>query len=247
VRPVAVIVAAAIAVGGCSPTAASRSDSISVYAAASLTETFTVLADRFEKAHPGSRVVLNFGSSSTLATSIVNGAPADVFASASPKNMQAVLTSGEAKAAATFGRNSMEIVAARGNPAHIATVADLARSSVKVALCDPLAPCGAVAATVLRNAHVTVKPVSLDADVKSTLAKVELGEVDAGLVYVTDVRAAGSKVVGVPIPDALNASTDYLIAALTHAKNPQVAQAFVTYLKSADAQAVLAAAGFDRP
>ena len=242
------LLAVAVLVAGCSGKShAARSQSITVYAAASLTEAFTTLAHRFEAAHPGSHVVLNFGASSTLATSIVNGAPADVFASAAPKNMATVVTAGEAAAPRNFVKNSMEIAAARGNPAHIAAVADLARPSVKVALCDPAVPCGAVAATVLRNAHVSVRPVSQEVDVKSTLAKVELGEVDAGVVYVTDVRAAGAEVVGVPIPDAVNASTDYPIAALKNAKNPGLAQAFVSYLSTADALSVLAAAGFAEP
>ncbi|MDT4946083.1 MAG: molybdate transport system substrate-binding protein [Pseudonocardiales bacterium] len=242
------LLAVAVLVAGCSGKShAARSQSITVYAAASLTEAFTTLAHRFEAAHPGSHVVLNFGASSTLATSIVNGAPADVFASAAPKNMATVVAAGEAAAPRNFVKNSMEIAAARGNPAHIAAVADLARPSVKVALCDPAVPCGAVAATVLRNAHVSVRPVSQEVDVKSTLAKVELGEVDAGIVYVTDVRAAGAKVVGVPIPDAVNASTDYPIAALKNAKNPGLAQAFVSYLSTADALSVLAAAGFAAP
>ncbi|MDT4933366.1 MAG: molybdate transport system substrate-binding protein [Pseudonocardiales bacterium] len=242
------LLAVAVLVAGCSGKShAARSQSITVYAAASLTEAFTTLAHRFEAAHPGSHVVLNFGASSTLATSIVNGAPADVFASAAPKNMATVVAAGAAAAPRNFVKNSMEIAAARGNPAHIAAVADLARPSVKVALCDPAVPCGAVAATVLRNAHVSVRPVSQEVDVKSTLAKVELGEVDAGIVYVTDVRAAGAKVVGVPIPDAVNASTDYPIAALKNAKNPGLAQAFVSYLSTADALSVLAAAGFAAP
>lgn len=241
-------IAVAVLVAGCSGTPhAARSQSITVYAAASLTEAFTTVAHRFEAAHPGSHVVLNFGASSTLATSIVNGAPADVFASAAPKNMATVVAAGEAAAPRNFVRNSMEIAAARGNPAHIAAISDLARPSVKVALCDPAVPCGAVAAAVLRNAHVSVRPVSQEVDVKSTLAKVELGEVDAGIVYVTDVRAAGAKVVGVPIPEAVNASTDYPIAALKNAKNPVLAQAFVGYLSTADAQSVLASAGFAAP
>jgi molybdate transport system substrate-binding protein len=242
------VCAVAVLTAGCSSTSASsKSKTITVYAASSLTGTFTTLAHQFEKAHPGSHVVLNFGASSTLAASIVNGAPADVFAAASPKNMATVVSAGEADAPSVFVRNSMEIAAARGNPAHIRTLTDLAGSSVKVALCDPHAPCGAVAAEVLRKANVKLKPISLDVDVKSTLAKVELGEVDAGLVYVTDVRAAGSKVVGVAIPDELNASTAYQIAALKHPRNPQLAQSFVGYVLSAAGQAVLTAAGFASP
>lgn len=236
------------AVASCSATSgAAGSTSLTVYAAASLTDTFTTIARGFEQAHRGSHVLLNFGGSSALATSIVNGAPADVFASASPVNMRTVLDAGAAGTSSTFARNRMQIAAARGNPAHVATLADLGKRSVKVALCDPRVPCGAVAAQVLRAAHVSVRPVSLEADVKATLAKVELGEVDAGIVYVTDVRAAGSKVVAVPIPAGVNATTDYPIATLTHGRNPGLARQFVDYVRSPAAQAVLAAAGFAAP
>jgi molybdate transport system substrate-binding protein len=223
------------------------SGTITVYAAASLTETFTAIGKQFETAHPGTTVTFNFGASSALATQINEAAPADVFASAAPKNMASVVKAGNAKDAKTFVVNTMEIAAAPGNPAHITSVQDLAKSSVKVAVCDPAVPCGVVATKVFANAGVTVKPVVSAEDVKSTLATVESGEVDAGIVYVTDVKAAGAKVVGVPIPDSINATTDYPIAALTHAKNADLAAAFVAYVQSADGLAVLTAAGFTKP
>ena len=118
---------------------------------------------------------------------------------------------------------------------------------MKVALCQPQVPCGATAAKVFTNAKITVKPVTLEPDVKSTLSKVELNEVDAGVVYVTDVRAAGSKVKGIVIPDNLNASTEYPIAALTKAPNAAGAQAFVDLVRSPAGQAVLSADGFEKP
>jgi len=126
-------------------------------------------------------------------------------------------------------------------------VNDLAKSSVKVALCQPKVPCGVVAAGVFKNAGITVKPVTLQPDVKSVLTQVELGNVDAGVVYVTDVKAAGSKVKGVTIPANLNASTLYPIAAITNSKNLSIAQAFVAYVLSPTGQQVLAAAGFEKP
>src|SRR4051794_16423703 len=196
-----------------SPTASSAlTGKINVFAAASLTEAFTTLGKQFEAAHPGVRIVFNFGASSTLAQQINQGAPADVFASASPKNMDQVVSAGGAKSSTAFVRNVMEVAVPQSNPAQISSVNDLATSSVKVALCQPEVPCGATAAKVFTNAKITVKPVTLEADVKSVLSKVELGEVDAGVVYVTDVRAAGSKVHGVRIPSAVNASTTYPIA-----------------------------------
>jgi molybdate transport system substrate-binding protein len=220
---------------------------VTVFAASSLQEGFTTLAKQFEAANPGTTVKLNFGASSTLAQQINQGAPADVFASAAPKNMQQVVTAGGATTSTNFVKNVMEVAVPPSNPAGVSAIADLAKSSVKVALCEPTVPCGATAAAVFTNAKITVKPVTLEADVKSTLTKVELNEVDAGVVYVTDVRAAGAKVKGIVIPADVNASTEYPIAALTKASNAAGAQAFETYVLSDAGQSVLAADGFEKP
>ena len=133
------------------------------------------------------------------------------------------------------------------NPANVTSVSDLAKSSVKVALCQPQVPCGVVAAEVFKNVGITVKPVTLQPDVKSVLTQVELGNVDAGVVYVTDVKAAGSKVKGVTIPASQNASTLYPIATISSSTELAVAQAFVAYVLSPAGQQVLAAAGFQQP
>lgn len=244
--------AALLAVAGCSSTSAPQSaatptGTLTVFAAASLTEAFGTLGTRFESAHPGVRVVTNFGPSSGLAQQIIQGAPADVFASASPKNMMQVVSAGEVTSPATFATNVMEIAVPPDNPARMTTVADLARPGVKVALCQPQVPCGATAQQVFTNAMITVRPVTEEVDVKSVLSKVELGEVDAGLVYVTDVRAAGAKVRGIGIPGGLNAATAYPIAALTRSTNPRLARAFVDYVRSAAGASVLSADGFARP
>lgn len=220
---------------------------ITVFAASSLTEAFETLGKKFEAEHPGVRVRFNFGASSALALQINQGAPADVFASAAVKNMQQVAAAGNATRPVTFVKNVMEIATPASNPARIASLADLARPGVKVALCQPQVPCGATAQRVFRNARVTVKPVTLEADVKSTLSKVELDEVDAGVVYVTDVRAARAKVVGIAIPAGVNASTAYPIAALSHATNSAGASAFVDFVLSAEGQQVLVADGFEKP
>jgi molybdate transport system substrate-binding protein len=232
--------------GGSSPVT-SITGTVTVLAAASLKEAFTTLATQFESDHPGSHVKLNFGASSDLAEQINQGAPADVFASASPKNMQQVITAGGASTSTNFAKNVMEVAVPPSNPANVTSVTDLAKSSVKVALCEFQVPCGTVAAEVFKNANITVKPVTLEPDVKSTLSKVELNEVDAGMVYVTDVRAAGSKVKGIVIPDNLNASTEYPIAALTKAPHPAGAQAFVDLVLSPAGQSVLTADGFQKP
>jgi molybdate transport system substrate-binding protein len=232
---------------GPSASESSTSGNITVFAAASLTESFTELGKQFESANPGTKVTFSFGASSALAQQINSGAPADVFASASPKNMDQVIDAGGASNPKVFATNKMEIATPPDNPADIASVNDLAKSSVKTALCQPQVPCGSVAQQVFTNAKITVKPVTLEPDVKSVLTKVQLGEVDAGIVYVTDVKAADAKVKGVEIADDVNASTDYPIAALTKSGNAAVASAFVELVLSPAGQGVLTAAGFQAP
>jgi len=227
--------------------AAATTGTITVFAAASLMGTFTELGKQFEAAHPGDAVKFSFGGSSTLATQITDGAPADVFASAAPANMDTVFNAGDASNPQDFAKNTAEIAVPPSNPAGVTSVSDLAKSSVKVALCEPKVPCGVVAAEVFKNAGITVKPVTLQPDVKSVLTQVELGNVDAGMVYVTDVMAAGSKVKGLVIPANLNASTLYPIATITNSKEMSIAQAFVAYVLSPAGQQVLAAAGFEKP
>ncbi len=244
------LVAACGSSGGSPPTPAGGANltgTLTVFAAASLTESFDAIGRQFAAAHPGVNVTFNYGASSTLATQINQGAPADVFASAASKNMSQVASAGNAGSSTTFAVNRMEVAVPASNPAQITSLADLARPGVKVALCQDQVPCGATAAKVFSNAHISVTPVTQEPDVKSTLAKVIVGEVDAGVVYVTDVQAAGDKVTGIAIPDAQNATTDYPIAALTHARNAALAAAFVSYIESAAGRAVLTAAGFGSP
>jgi molybdate transport system substrate-binding protein len=254
----AVVALAAAAVAGCSSSSSSspasgssssaaQTGTITVLAAASLKETFTQLGTQFEAAHPGDTVKFSFGASSALAEQINSGAPADVFASASTKNMDQVVTTGNASNPQNFAKNVMEVAVPPNNPAKVMSVNDLAKSSVKVALCQPQVPCGVVAAQVFKNAKITVKPVTQQPDVKSVLTQVELGNVDAGVVYVTDVQAAGSKVKGVTIPADVNATTTYPIAALTHSKEQSIAQAFVAFVLSSTGEQVFKAAGFEQP
>ena len=243
----------AVLVAGCGQTGAAPGaektvgGSIRVFAAASLTEAFGTLARDFEHAHPGTHVELDLGASSDLATQIVNGAPADVFASASPVNMRQAVQAGAARHPAAFASNTMEVAVPPSNPGHVRSLADLARPGVKVAVCQPQVPCGAVAREVFRNAGLTVHPVTEEVDVKSVLTKVAAGEVDAGVVYVTDVRAAGAQVRGVPVPRRVDASTTYPIAVLRGSHNPRTAAAFEALVRSPRGQQVLAKAGFGRP
>jgi molybdate transport system substrate-binding protein len=225
----------------------SLSGDITVFAAASLKESFTAIGTVFQSANPGTKVTFDFGASSALAQQIVQGAPADVFASASPKNMQQVVDGKAANDSTVFAKNVLEIAVPQTNPAKITSLNDLGRNGVKVVLCQPQVPCGALAQTVLGKAQVAVKPVSLEADVKSTLTKVQLGEADAALVYVTDVDSAGGKVKGIEIPADVDSATTYPIAALTASRNADLAQAFVAYVLSAAGRAELTKAGFQAP
>jgi molybdate transport system substrate-binding protein len=252
-------VAVALALAGCgdgsttatapasSSGAAGLHGSITVLAATSLKESFTAIGTAFETANPGTTVTFGFGASSTLAQQIAQGAPADVFASASQKNMQQVVDAKAASDPTTFAKNVLEIAVPADNPAKVASLQDLARPGVKVALCQSQVPCGDLAQKVLAKAGVPVKPATLEADVKATLTKVQLGEVDAGLVYVTDVNAAGDKVIGVQIPAATDLATTYPIASLTGSKNADLAKAFVRYVLSDPARAELTGAGFEAP
>jgi molybdate transport system substrate-binding protein len=233
--------------GSSSSASPSLSGSITVFAAASLTESFTTLGQQFETANPGVKVTFSFAASSALAMQITSGAPADVFASASTKNMDQVVSAGDASDPTFFATNVMEIAVPPANPGKVTGVDSLASSSVNTALCQPQVPCGAVAQQVFTNAKITVKPVTLEPDVKSVLSKVQMNEVDAGMVYVTDVKAAGDKVKGVEIPADINASTDYPIAALSKSSNAAVAAAFVDYVLSPAGERVLTAAGFQQP
>jgi molybdate transport system substrate-binding protein len=224
------------------------SGTIEVFAAASLQESFTTLGKDFEAAYPGTKVEFNFAGSDTLAASITGGAPADVFAAASSKTMKTVTDAGDGSGTpATFARNQLEIATLPGNPDHIASLADLTKSGLKVALCATTVPCGAAAQTALTASHLTLTPVSYEQDVKSALTKVELKEVDAAVVYQTDVHAAGTKVDGVNFPEAAQAINSYPIVALKDAPNAAGAQAFLALVKSAEGQKVLSEAGFLKP
>lgn len=224
------------------------SGTVVVLAAASLTESFTELGTIFEAAHPGSRVSFSFAASSELATQVEQGAPADVFASASPATMALVVDNGDTAAApVTFALNTLEIVVPAGNPAQVTGPKDFARTSLTIALCAPEVPCGAAAEKAFAAADVTPAPDTLEADVKATLGKVTLGEVDAALVYRTDVLAAGDKVEGIDFPEAAEAVNDYPIAVLRDAPNTVAAEAFVQLVLSAEGSRILSDAGFDVP
>ncbi|MEU8846658.1 molybdate ABC transporter substrate-binding protein [Streptomyces sp. NPDC048564] len=223
------------------------SGEVTVFAAASLKESFTTLGKEFEKQHPGTKVTFSFGGSDSLAASITGGAPADVFASASPRTMKIVTDAGASGTPSTFVRNELEIATLRGNPDKIASLKDLTKPGLKVVLCDKEVPCGAAAQKALEASDLKLTPVSYEQDVKAALTKVELKEADAAVVYKTDVHAAGDKVEGVEFPESDDAINDYPITLLKDAQNAEAAQAFITLVQSAEGQQVLTAAGFLKP
>jgi molybdate transport system substrate-binding protein len=219
-----------------------------VFAAASLKDTFTSLGKSFESSHPGVRVTFNFGGSSALAQQITQGAPADVFAAASPATMKVVTDADSAEGQPrVFVKNRLEIATPKGNPGKVKSLADLANPKIKVVLCAAQVPCGAAAVKALAAAKVKVTPVSQEQDVKAALTKVQLGEADAALVYRTDVKAAAGKVDGIDFPEAAQAINDYPIVTLAKAPQPALAREFVQLVTSAEGTDVLTRAGFEAP
>jgi molybdate transport system substrate-binding protein len=246
-RLVAGLLSVAPLVGGCGGAGAGER-TLTVFAAASLTETFTALGKTFEAAHPGVRVRFSFGGSSTLAQQIVQGAPVDVFAAASPATMQVVtgarLLDGSPQ---TFMRNRLVIAVPKDNPGRVGGLRDLGKSGLKVVLCAEQVPCGAAAVKALAAAKVELTPVSQEQDVKAVLTKVRLGEADAGLVYRTDVQASAGQVRGIDFAEAAQAINDYPIGVLAKAPQPTPAKQFVELVTSPQGQAVLTRAGFEAP
>jgi molybdate transport system substrate-binding protein len=218
---------------------------LTVFAASSLTETFTGLKSQFETDNPGVTVKLNFGASSDLAQQIVQGAPADVFASASDATMKTVTDAGAAAGSPTvFATNVLQIATAPGNPKGIASFADLAKPDLKVVVCAPQVPCGATAEKIEKATGVRLSPVSEEPDVKSALGKVSSGDADAGLVFVTDVSSAGGKVQGVSFPEAQQAVTNYPIAVMKSAPQAELAARFQALVTGDAGKKALQAVGF---
>lgn len=228
-------------------TTSGASGTIVVFAASSLTEAFNEIGTAFHAANPGATVQFNFAGSSDLVTQIGQGAPADVFASADDTNMTKLVDAGEAAGTPVpVAKNTFEIIVEKGNPKAIATVADLAKPGLTVVLCAPTVPCGKGAAKVLENAKVTVTPKSLEEKVKGVVTKVTTGEADAGIVFVTDVKAAGSGAQGVEIPADINAISNYPMVVTKEAKNAS-AQAFIDFVAGPQGQAILVSHGFLKP
>jgi|SoiMethySBSTD1v2_1073268.scaffolds.fasta_scaffold21621_5 molybdate transport system substrate-binding protein len=226
-------------------TASDLDGSITVFAAASLTDAFGEAGDAFTEAHPGVTVELNLAGSQALREQILAGAPADVFAAANTSNMDQVVDAGAADEPEVFARNSLEIAVPAGNPADVGGLDAFGDADLLIGLCAAEVPCGDFGREVLAAAGVTPAPDTEEPDVRSLLTKVAAGELDAGIVYRSDVLAAGVEVEGIEIPADVNVVADYPVATLTGSGEPEVAAAFVEFLLSDDGQAILESWGFD--
>lgn len=222
-----------------------QTTTLSVYAASSLTGTFTELAEKFEASHPGIEVRLSFGGSSDLVSQIQNGAPADVFAAADVSTMNTlVATDLNSAAPETFASNTLVIITPPGNPGRVDTLADLAGPDLSLVVCAPAVPCGSATRKAAAAAGIDLAPVSEEQSVKDVLTKVAVGEGDAGLVYLTDALAAGPAVDFIDFPESAAAVNQYPITTITTTTETELAAAFMDYVLSAAGQGVLAAAGF---
>ena len=229
-------------------TTTALSGDITVFAAASLTESFKEVGDAFTKADPGVKVTFTFDASSALVAQITQGAPADLLASADTATMDKLTAAGEnGSAPITFATNVLQIIVGADNPKGITGLADFARSGLKVVLCDPSVPCGKYAKQSLQGAKIAVTPASLEQNVKGVVTKVTAGEADAGIVYATDVKAAGAKAAGVVIPTEQNVVATYPIAVTKASKHADIGRAFIAFLASADGRAILVKYGFGTP
>ncbi|HSF86350.1 MAG TPA: molybdate ABC transporter substrate-binding protein [Acidimicrobiia bacterium] len=239
----AILVLVALAIGACG---GDEPESLVVSAAASLGDAFVEIADAFETANPGVDVELNFGGSSSLREQILEGARIDVFASADVATMDGVVAAGAlASSPVVFARNSMVLAVPQGDRGSITSLEDLADPARFVGLCNPEVPCGSLARQVLANAGVVASIDTEEPDVRALLAKIGAGELDAGIVYSSDIDAAD--VDGIPLDPAINVTTDYPIAVLAGAPSPDLADRFVAFVLSAGAREILAEHGFGTP
>jgi molybdate transport system substrate-binding protein len=239
------------------PTSAPAARTLTVFAAASLTQAFGEFGKAFEAANPGVSVKFNFAGSQTLQGQIAQGAPADVFASASGTYMDAAVTGGfvDKAAAQVFLTNILVVILPPNNPASVQSLADLAKPGLKVVLADATVPAGKYARQILDSmskdptygtefgAKVLANVLSNETDIKQVVAKVQLGEADAGIVYVSDSIAAPT-LKTIEIPANLNVVAKYPIAPLLKSANPDLAAQFVAEVLSADGQATLKKWGF---
>ena len=231
--------------GGAAP---ARNGALTVFATSSLTGSFTELGRQFEAKHPRAKLTFNFAATPALVSQISAGAPADVVALAAESEMKRLADGGLVGPSRVFATNRLAILVPEGNPQRIRSLADLARPGTAVVLCAVEVPCGALAAEALNRAGVAVRPRSYEANVKAVVSRVSMGEADAGVVYETEVKEAGSKADGVKLPPEQNVTTSYPIAPVKRpANNPRRADAFISFVLSEAGQRILVEAGFGPP
>jgi molybdate transport system substrate-binding protein len=252
VVPVAALALVGVACGddddGDAEAGAGVAGDITVFAAASLTDAFTDVGAAFSEANPDATAAFSFDASSALVTQITEGAPADVFASADTANMDKLTGEGlNGTDPVIFATNLLAIIVPAGNPAGVASIEDLAGPDVTVVLCAEEVPCGNYANQILEAAGVDVTPASFEENVRGVVTKVTAGEADAGIVYVTDVTAAGDAAELIEIPEDVNVLAQYPIATVGASENQEVGEAFIDFLTGSDGQAILADYGFGPP
>lgn len=242
---IVIALATVLSLAGCS---GGGDEELLVSAAASLTDAFGDMEQRFEDSTPGVDVILNLAGSSTLREQILGGAPADVFASADIANMDQLVAASEiAGQPRAFARNLLQIAVPAGNPAGIRGLDDFSDEQLLIGLCAEGVPCGDLARKALDDAGVVPSLDTNEPDVRSLLTKIEAGELDAGITYVTDVASTDGAVEGIHISDGVNVVTDYSIAVVSDATNQETADAFIEYVLSAQGQSLLAEFGFISP
>ena len=246
-RVAALAASAAMLAAACSGSGGRSSHQLTVLAAASLSDAFDVIETQFENVHPGTTVRVAYGPSDGLARQIQAGDPADVFASASETWMDAVRKRPGVSDQANFARNRMVIVVPSTNPAHVRSIHDLAKPGLKLVLAAPGVPAGDYARAILRKAGIAhaalANVVSNEVDVRGVLAKLDTGDADAGIVYTTDARRAGTGIIPISIPPKLNVVATYPIAVVRGSSAEGTARAFVRFVLG-PGQATLRAAGF---
>jgi molybdate transport system substrate-binding protein len=249
--PVTLAAVAIVCLSGCGTdsgaTDGTTDRTLTVLAASSLTATFTDLAADFEAAHPDVHVAVSFGGSADLVAQVQQGAPADVVATADTATMDRLTTDDLVEEPVPFASNRLEIVVPPGNPAAVASLQDLGRPGLALVVCAPEVPCGAATAKVAEAAGVTLSPVSEEQSVTDVLGKVVSGEADAGLVYVTDVLAAGDKVEGVEFAESRAVTNTYPVAVVVDSDHEELAADFLALVTGHRGRAVLSDAGFGRP
>ena len=249
VRTAAVTFVAITALAACSSddtTSDGAADTtLTVLAASSLTDAFPEIGDAFADQHDGVEVQFSFAGSQELVAQADSGAPADVLALAGASSLE-VLEQATSDAV-DFAKNRLTIIVPEGNPAGVQSIDDLADPDVKVALAAPEVPAGGYALEVFENADITVTPVSEESEVKAVVTRVAVGGADAGVVYVTDATASEADVEEIPIPDAVNVIATYPAVSLVDSENAEVADDFVQFLLSDQAQQILNDYGFESP